>query len=105
MSKSKHTITLDDAEVTLISEVQYGVRFPDGSVAWAQMEYSNGRMIDFEKLVKGTDDAKSGFFWRDRLRKRAEGAHIDVETYTGMHQFLKRTVTFSATVAEKVQAA
>ena len=81
----------NDAEV--ITTSIYGVRYPDGTIAWDSTQ---------KVIEEAAKNENKKLHWQQRLREKAQDLHIDPEPYVAGHTIIRRTVIISATAPEEV---
>jgi hypothetical protein len=82
-------------------QVQYGVKFPDGTTAW---DVVPGTSLNIKALVV-KDDPRHGNHmdgWFRVTTERADAAKIDKTLYREQHTFIQRTVILSVTDTEEL---
>ncbi len=86
---------------SVTQQVQYGVRFPDGTTAWNVIPNTS---LDIMAIVE-LDHPRHGTQstgWQNAVESRAKAVSIDVAEYGAAHKFIKRTVILSVTDTEDI---
>ena len=101
MSTTPLTIQVPDHEAATTIETQYGMRFPDGTIAWSVVDGSRaGENIYVQRIHEQNANAVAAW---DRTRDAvADRAKLDRGEYGNMHDIVKRTVVLVVTAIEEV---
>jgi hypothetical protein len=103
MSSTNTTVAIKDNEQHLVTETQYGMRFPDGTINWEHgFMTGRGQRVHWGQLTK-SEYTQDGNNWDAHLKSMAEAAHIDPAKYARQHQLVKRTIVVAVTEAEDVK--
>lgn len=98
-----HQLTVNvpiDGQGTHVGTI-YGCRYPDGHIEWEKWTDYAGVGWGYEVLAtqSGGDVHHR---WNTTLKKRAEAANIQLQTYIEDHTMLKRTVVLATTEPEEL---
>jgi hypothetical protein len=105
---STTSVRLPDAlEADVKQLTQYGLRYPNGDIAWEQVPTYADRNVNVEKLIK-SDSSHERYLlqqdWKKHLKAKAEEASIDAAEYAASHQFISRTVVVAVTATRTLDA-
>jgi hypothetical protein len=105
MSTSPLTVEVPTDAEKIISQTQYGVRWPNDEITWGLVDLGSGyRNIHITDLIPGAPGVSiySKENWDKLMKDRAEKAMMGLDTYTALHKFVKRTVVLAVTAPEEV---
>lgn len=101
-STTQHVSDIPDTGQHLEQSVQYGVKFPNGTIAWGKMSGTGGgKTINFEQIAQPDRLNQTTWrYWTEVLTERAKLALVPLEEYAEQHTFVKRTLIIAVTEHE-----
>lgn len=87
----------DAQDAAVIDEVQYGMRFPDGSVRWNSVA-ADGTTVMVRDIV--LHDGGPRLRWKKWLEKQAKAAKVPVYDYANGHCVVRRKLILAVSAME-----